>query len=279
MGPAATGQHVLLADPGSASRRRIEEALRERGYGVGTCDAPERVLALISGRNPPDLLLLGAGPAPERLALLRRLRRVVALPIVLVAHGKAGEADSVPALESGADDYLAAGMPVAEMLARIGAVLRRAAGQPRPGAASGSAAPRCIEGGWRLAASRRALVAASGEASIPLTGAEFELLRLLEQAGGEPVDRETISRLVFRRAWSATDRAVDGLVKRLRRKLQAEAIASVRGVGYALCFDEARQDGANTAEPLHSEVEICAHTPVVSSTGMQSAVVEHQAQH
>ena len=89
--------------------------------------------------------------------------------------------------------------------------------------------------GWRFAPESRALVAAAGGRDpIRLTAAEYELIRLLAAAGGEPVDRETISRAVFRRPWRVEDRAVDGLVKRIRRKLDRDAIASVRGVGYAL---------------------------------------------
>ena len=67
-----------------------------------------------------------------------------------------------------------------------------------------------------------------------LTGAEFELLRLLAAAAGEPVDREAICRRVFRRPWRPEDRSVDDLVKRLRRKTDPLAIQAVRGIGYAM---------------------------------------------
>jgi DNA-binding winged helix-turn-helix (wHTH) protein len=118
---------------------------------------------------------------------------------------------------------------------------------------------------------------------LPLTGAEFELLRLLAAAAGEPVDRETISRSVFRRPWQIEDRAVDGLVKRLRRKLQADAIASVRGVGYAIRFAEAgtaAETGLFVPETTtmtcstHPQVEICVTNSTLTNPGVQSAVVD-----
>ena len=67
-----------------------------------------------------------------------------------------------------------------------------------------------------------------------LTSAEYELVAMLAAAQGAAVDREAICRRVFRRPWRPDDRAVDSLVKRLRRKMPTDAIHSVRGVGYAL---------------------------------------------
>jgi two-component system OmpR family response regulator len=169
------------------------------------------------------------------------------------------------------------------VLARLRAVLRRASlASRRPlRLAEETADARVIEGGWRLSAHRRAVVAPDGGAALPLTGAEFELLRLLAGAQGEPVDRETISRSVFRRPWQIEDRAVDGLVKRLRRKLRADAIASVRGVGYALRFAEATAAAESgvfvpvdttMTSASHHQVENCVSTTTVTTVGMQSAV-------
>jgi two-component system phosphate regulon response regulator OmpR len=217
--------------------------------------------------------------------MLRRIRAVSVVPLVLMGGPAASFGDRVAALELGADDYVGAAMPLQEVLARLRAVLRRAALASRRPPRAPDEAPdvRLIEGGWRLALNRRALVGPDGEAALPLTGAEFELLRLLAAAAGEPVDRETISRSVFRRPWQIEDRAVDGLVKRLRRKLQADAIASVRGVGYAIRFAEA---GTAAETPLfvpetttmtcstHPQVEICVTNSTLTNPGVQSAVVD-----
>jgi len=260
------------------------DSLLQRGFLVSRCEGADNALAGLEGSAvapPVDLLLLRClGPARDGLGILQRIRAVSHVPVVLIGNATETYGDRVAALELGADDYLAAGMPVQEVLARIRAVLRRAAlGAARMSqrAASDRGDARPIQGGWRLASHRRALVGPDGEATIPLTGAEFELLRLLTTAQGEPVDRETISRSVFRRPWQIEDRAVDGLVKRLRRKLQDDAIASVRGVGYALRFDDAAffmSGDATIASMAQAKVEICVSTTTVKNADPQSAVVE-----
>lgn len=286
MNPAAQGRHVLLAYPCGGRRRALEAMLRERGYRVSVFDLPDQVLAALADRQLPDLLLLGAeGPPGHRLATLQRVRRIADLPVMVI--GALGErpGEGVLALEAGADDYVAPSTPAVELVARVGALLRRAqraSPAPPAGAIAAPSPARVIAGGWRLATMRRQLVAADGGASIPLTGAEFDMLRLLEQADGWPVDRETVSRLVFRRPWTVTDRAVDGLVKRLRRKLPADAIASVRGVGYALRFDDGPVAGGSetsAAVGRDAKVEFCVPSKVVSSTTIQSEVVSRQALH
>ncbi len=281
MHAAATRHHVLVLDQPSPRRAWLVEALQQRGFLASACDSLELALASlpgIAGRPGAELILLRApGAAGDALAMVRRIRAVSGVPLVLMGSPGASFGDRVAALEQGADDYVGAAMPLQEVLARMRAVLRRAslsnrrAPRPAPAASFGS---RLIEGGWRLSAHRRALVGRDGAAAMPLTGAEFELLRLLAAADGEPVDRETISTSVFRRTWQAEDRAVDGLVKRLRRKLQADAIASVRGVGYALRFAEAAdapEGGVFVPAPTTIasgppvQVEICARTTTIAT--------------
>jgi DNA-binding response OmpR family regulator len=278
--------HLLLLDPSASRRHGLVEALRQRGFVATECEAAEAALALVegpAGRPAADLLLIRTdGPGRHALHLLRKVRAASSIPVVLLGTALDGSSDRVAALELGADDYFGPAMPVPEVVARIRAVLRRAGPitSPQPAQADAPARWRAIEGGWRLEPHRRAVVDAAGGA-VPLTGAEFELLRVLSAALGEAVDRETISRSVFRRPWRAEDRAVDGLVKRLRRKLTADAIASVRGVGYALRFaesgpeqpphtsDHAHHDGLG-----HAEVEICAPDAERINTQIQSPVVK-----
>jgi DNA-binding response OmpR family regulator len=140
----------------------------------------------------------------------------------------------VAALEAGADDYLHPGMATVEAVARIRAVLRRSGLGPMAPQPVAAAAPEATAPGvWRLVPEDRCILAPDGTVHR-LTGVEFELLRLLTAAAGEPVDREIICRQVFRRPWRPEDRSVDDLVKRLRRKTDPLAIQAVRGVGYAM---------------------------------------------
>lgn len=243
----ASSSHLIVYDPPPTGLDRVSDALARRGHRISRCDSIEAVVAQFgAAAAPPDLLLIRqAEPAAGGLDLVVRVRRVSRVPIVVHGAPLAGSRDRVAALELGADDHLDPRMAMPEVMARIHAALRRAAwcgasGTPLAPAAAvpGAAAVASILGGWRLVAHRRAVVRAACGEAVALTGAEFELLRLLTAAQGEPVDREAISRVVFRRPWRVEDRAVDGLVKRVRRKLRTDAIATVRGVGYALRFAE-----------------------------------------
>jgi DNA-binding response OmpR family regulator len=278
-----TSFHVLVLDPPPARLARLTEALASKGHRLSSCDSAERAFALLQEPSAasPDLLLVRPFGAPRAgLDLLVRIRSASRLPVVLLGGTTDGQGERVAALELGADEYLVPSMPLPEMVARIQAVLRRAIwattppAMPRGALASladpGPAPP--IEGGWCLLPHRRSLVGADGADIVPLTGAEFELLRLLTAARGEPVDREAISRAVFRRPWRVEDRAVDGLVKRVRRKMRSEGIATVRGVGYALRFS-APPAVADTSE-MPAKVEICVTDTTRWSICQQPAVVK-----
>jgi DNA-binding response OmpR family regulator len=269
----ASSSHVVLYDPPPVRLDRVGEVLGRKGHRISWCESVESVLALLgpAAAASPDLLLIRqAEPAAGGLDVLVRVRRVSQVPIVVLGAPMAGSRDRVAALELGADDHLDPRIALPELVARIHAALRRAAwcGGPATGrevtAVARPEAPPAppILGGWRLAAHRRAVVQAAGGDAVPLTGAEFELLRLLSAAHGEPVDREAISRVVFRRAWRVEDRAVDGLVKRVRRKLRADAIATVRGVGYALRFAEPLVGIRQTAAAERAAAGVVTQAPV-----------------
>jgi DNA-binding response OmpR family regulator len=228
---------LLLLATRSLRARVVAGGLMRRGVVTDIAPCVEQMVsAAASGR--PDAVLL----VPERLGrpggidAIQRLRAASALPCVVVAARADSLADRVAALEAGADEVLHAGIPVPEAIARIRAVLRRA----RPPAPEPAA--------WRLLPSGRRLAPPSGPTER-LTSAEYDLVAMLAGSAGAPLDREVISRGVFRRPWRPDDRAVDSLVKRLRRKMPEGSIQSVRGVGYALTL------AIRTQPP---SVEICA---------------------
>ncbi len=169
-----------------------------------------------------DLLLLLATAEAETLApVLRRLRAAYRLPCLVLAPRQPGPVVAT-LLESGADDVLDAQEPVEVAFARARAVLRRA----------GWGTGRGETGAWRLVPSRRALLRPCGT-DAQLTSAEFDLFRLLTIAPGETVCRDSVAHHVLRRRIEATDRSVDNLVMRLRRKLGEDgAVKTVRGQGY-----------------------------------------------
>jgi DNA-binding response OmpR family regulator len=236
---------VLLLDPDPAACAEIVAGLRARGHVVRREQAPEELLAALKRAPPPGLVLLRRATPPPWCGLetLRRLRARSPVPCILLGGADEDPAVRVAAFEAGADDYLHVAMHTVEALARIQAVLRRAGlappglatpGLTTPGLAPPLARPAAsVPAAWNLSVGTRRLTAPDGS-SVRLTAAEIELLRLLAGTRGEPVDRDVICRQVFRRPWRAEDRSVDGLVKRLRRKMDADSIQAVRGVGYAL---------------------------------------------
>jgi DNA-binding response OmpR family regulator len=232
---------IALLDPAPGALGWLITALARLGHHPVRIDRLEELPGDVPGegaRMAAALLVARVpGPPPAAREVLRRVRQAPILPCILVGGAADTLADRVAALGLGAADYLHGGMAQQEMLARVEAVLRRlgeAAVSPGFSCESDAGAPLLLAGGWQFWPQRRTLVPTAGGPSIRLTGAEFALLHLLAMAGGETLGRDAISRAVFRRPWRVEDRAVDGLVKRLRRKLGPAAIGSMRGIGYAL---------------------------------------------
>ena len=188
----------------------------------------------------PDLVLLDLMlPETPGIELLRRLRGEgpwSALPVVIVtARGDVG--DRTRGLELGADDYVPKPFDRRELLARIGAVLRRTGS---PGRAPRGSLVRFA--GWSLDTGKRMLVSPSG-AVVDLSGAEYDLLTVFLDNLKRTLSRERLLELARNRvSVAATDRSVDVQVSRLRQKLEAEydsgsLIKTVRGLGYAFVAD------------------------------------------
>ena len=228
--PAAT---ILLVEDDPALRTLTTRALQENGFTVRPAGAaPEMWLALEQG--PVDLVLLDVMlPGTDGMSLCRALRRDSDVPIIFIS-ARGSETDRVVGLELGADDYLAKPFGTRELIARVRAVLRRPALDRRDGARE-----RGIVGfdGWTLNLPRRELTSPDG-ADVELTGAEFDLLVALVDHPGRVIARERLIELSRTRLGDSSDRSVDVLVSRLRRKLGSAGhpapVVTVRGVGYML---------------------------------------------
>jgi DNA-binding response OmpR family regulator len=185
--------------------------------------------------EPAGLVVLDVMlPGTSGIELFRKLRRQSDVPIIF-ASARGSEEDRVLGLELGADDYIAKPYSTRELIARIGAVLRRGGGE---GFVSGRSEERTSEvefDGWRLSLSRRELRSPRG-AMVDLTGAEFDLLATFVGQRQRVLGRERLIELSRTRLGDSSDRSIDVLVSRLRRKLAASGgeppIVTVRGVGY-----------------------------------------------
>ncbi len=223
---------ILIVDDEPAVTDLLAYNLRKANYEVLTaCDGRE---ALERARqSSPDLILLDLMlPEIDGLEVCRELRKTSEVPIIMItARGE--EIDRVVGLELGADDYVPKPFGVRELLARIKAVLRRAA-QPGQTPAEPSSILRGPVGLWLETESRLVQVA---ETSLPLTRLEFDLLELLLANAGRVLTRERLIEQAWGYDFIGDTRAVDSAIKRLRAKLraahpQADAIEAVRGVGY-----------------------------------------------
>ncbi|MEO1494812.1 MAG: response regulator transcription factor [Pseudomonadota bacterium] len=225
-------QSILLVDDDPEIRRLLGDFLAREGFELETAsDAVEMDSAL--GRMRPDLILLDLMlPGEDGVSICRRLSRDGAPPIIMLT-AKNDEIDRILGLEMGADDYVAKPFAPRELLARIRAVLRRAATAPQP------------QGNRRLAFDRfiidldaRHLCDPAG-IPVALTSGEFDLLACFVQRPRRVLSRDQILDQLRGRGAEPFDRSVDMLVSRLRRKMAAagcetELISTVRNSGYLL---------------------------------------------
>jgi DNA-binding response OmpR family regulator len=183
-----------------------------------------------------DLIVLDVMvPGLDGITLCRAIRSqsVNMSSAVLMLTARASEADKVLGLESGADDYLTKPFSIREMVARVGAILRR---NERIDASSGPAAPRHVRSrDVRLDPERREAIVRDGV--VELTKQEFDLLYLLAARPGIVFSRTALLTKVWTDDTYVTERTVDTVISRLRRKVELDAqnpqlILTAWGVGY-----------------------------------------------
>jgi DNA-binding response OmpR family regulator len=172
-----------------------------------------------------DLVLLDMGlPDQDGLALCRQIRDASDVPIIAVT-ARREEASVVSALRAGVDDYVTKPYSLAELMARITAVMRRV-GQ-RPVELVGELGEIRLDHGARQAYVAGELVA--------LARKEFDLLSMLVRAKGDAVTREALMEGIWDTSWVGASRTLDVHVSSLRSKLgRPELIETVRGVGYRI---------------------------------------------
>lgn len=221
---------VLLAEDETTIAEPLARALRREGYDTEIIgDGPGALRTVMNGGV--DLLILDLGlPGMDGLEVCRRLRaRGHALPVLMLT-GRADEVDFVVGLDAGADDYVAKPFRLAELTARIRALLRRRV-------------PEVIEvRGVRIDLAARVVRVHGRE--IGLAYKEFELLRLLMARAGQVVTREEIVGEVWDAPERLNSKTLDMHMSWLRRKIGDEVtrgadqrISTVRGLGFRFNVD------------------------------------------
>ncbi|MFF1873933.1 two-component system response regulator CseB [Kitasatospora herbaricolor] len=245
---APAAPRILLVEDDEVIREATKMALERYGFPVDTAgdglEGLERFRA-----QPPDLLLLDVMlPLLDGVGLCRRIREESLLPILMMS-ARTEPIDVISGLEAGADDYVVKPFETAVLVARIRTVLRRTGLGSQPLAPPGPAAPapapapdagpapgpagslREIDG---LEVDTDAMEVRVGGRQVPLTPTEMRLLLEFTAAPGVVLERQTLLERVWDYSWGADTRVVDVHVQRLRAKIGAERIETIRGFGYKL---------------------------------------------
>ncbi len=237
---SAARRTILMVEDEESITVPLAEALAREGFETTVAGTVADALAQ-ARRLEPDLVLLDVMlPDGSGYDVCRELRRSSQVPIImLTARGE--ETDRVVGLELGADDYVVKPFSAREVIARVGAVLRRAAAA----GATHRTGPLEI-GRLRLDPDRRG-VTLDGE-ELDLTRREFELLELLMREAGSVVSRERLIDEVWDVNWFGSTKTLDVHVSSLRRKLGDDSAApryirTVRGVGFRFATDEELDGG------------------------------------
>lgn len=224
---------ALLVEDDDRLARFTAEYLEQRGVLVTHVRDGDRALAE-QAKGVFDVIVLDVMlPGRDGFEVCRVLRRRTSIPIIVVT-ARTEETDRVLGLELGADDYLVKPFSPRELLARLGALVRRATGKVGPG-------PGLLRAG-RITVDVSSMRVTVGDAEVSLTTGEFQLLRALVERQGHVLSREQLLELSAGSSEEAFDRSIDVRVSRLRQKLgddprHPRIIRTIRGLGYMLASE------------------------------------------
>ncbi|MGE0486258.1 MAG: response regulator [Gammaproteobacteria bacterium] len=230
---------VMVVDDDEDIRDLLQDYLGDNGYAVLAAASGADMRVLLQERVP-DVVLLDVGlPGEDGLSLARHVREQFDIGIIMVS-GAGETVDRIVGLEVGADDYLAKPFDLRELRARLKSVARRyqrAVAASSPDDLAVAATTRRVQvGAAQLDLDTAQLFDAAG-AELPLTAAEFELLRVFVERPNRPLSRDQLMQLTQNRDWDPYDRSIDIRIARLRKKIEADpdkprAIRTKRGLGY-----------------------------------------------
>jgi two-component system KDP operon response regulator KdpE len=230
-----TQQTILVVDDEPPMRKLLSSNLKASGYAVHAAADGTEALKMID-EQPFDLLLLDLTlPGPNGLQVLEAVRRDAELPVLIVS-GRGRERDKVEALDLGADDYLSKPFGVAELLARVKALLRRGTPGPR-----GPRPPYRHQGLEVDFGARRARLHG---VDVPLTRREYEVLAYFARNAGKVLLHRQVLQAVWGGQYGDEVDYVWTFVQRIRRQLEPDRRApryllTEPGVGYRMPLPDA----------------------------------------
>jgi two-component system, OmpR family, response regulator len=224
--------HILIVDDHREIRELLGRFFTRNGLRVSIANGGAEMRQQMRA-GAPDLIVLDIMmPGEDGLSLCRQLRQESDIPIILLT-AVSEETDRIVGLELGADDYVTKPFNPRELLARIRAILRRAAGG-RPAAATTD--KRWSFDRWILDSGRRIVTDQNGE-ELALGTAEFRVLQALVSRPGVVLSRDQLLDITAGRSAQSFDRSIDNLVSRVRKRIERnpqapEIIKTVWGDGY-----------------------------------------------
>jgi DNA-binding response OmpR family regulator len=218
---------VLVVDDEATVRHALERALRLEGFAVATAAGGREALEAV-GRMPPAVVILDVTmPDLDGVSVVRKLRADGVDVPVCILSARDEVADRVAGLQAGADDYLVKPFAIAELTARLHALLRRRG--------TNGSGPYVV--GDVVVDPRRHVATRAGR-DLDLTRREFELLETFARHPGQVLSRDQLLELVWGYTTVVETNVVDVFVGYLRRKLEDDGepriLHTVRGVGWAL---------------------------------------------
>jgi DNA-binding response OmpR family regulator len=219
-----------MVEDDAVIREATQLTLERHGYDVTTAEDGLEAIESFEKLHPDAVMLDIMLPGLDGISVCRRIREASTVPIVMVsARGDA--LDVVLGLEAGADDYVTKPFDTQVLVARLRAVLRRAVADPdRPNPGTGMT----VESFGDLELDREALEVRRAGRTVQLTPTELKLLIEFANNPGVVLSRSTLLQRVWDYEWGGDGRLVDVHLQRLRTKIGADRIETVRGFGYKL---------------------------------------------
>lgn len=224
--------NVLIVDDDEDLLVLLKKFLERYDFSVTLAGSGVQMDAQMTRKHFDALILDVMLPGEDGLSLCKRVRSVSHIPIIMLT-AVTETTDRIVGLELGADDYLAKPFDARELLARIRALLRRAA---RPTLSAAEHHPSLLFGNWRLNLAKREL-RSPNMTLVPLSSGEFELLLAFLEHPQRLLSREQLIDYARGSGHEVFDRSIDVQISRIRRKIEAntrspEMIRTVRNAGY-----------------------------------------------
>lgn len=216
---------VLVVEDDPDLNRQLVAALGEVGYAVDTAGDGEEG-HFLGDTEPYDAVILDLGlPTMDGISILEQWRRAERNMPVLILTARDRWSEKVAGIDAGADDYLAKPFHMEELLARVRALLRRSAGR----------AKNEIECGPLRLDTKMARLTVDG-VPVKLTSHEYRLLSYLMHHIGRVVSRTELVEHLYEQDFDRDSNTIEVFIGRLRKKIPAEMIQTIRGLGY--CFSD-----------------------------------------